>query len=543
MSRRAAPIPPDDLLEQMRAQKVVPFVGAGLSMAARAEGNPPGPGLPSYIRLLELLLEQAELPEKEEAALRNLLDLRDADAVADRLRRRLGEYPFYQMIRRLLEPIDREITGSFGHKLLGMLHFRRLITTNYDRLLERFVAPGHEVFTAMDLETLRLFRQDDRRGFILKLHGDITRPSTIPFGESALNRHYGLDEDGQLLAQAPTYTQEMRRYLEELFTSETVLFLGSALAPSEGYAKLLSSLVQNWNGSLLRRHYAVVPYDETQSALRRQLEKTMNIRYLEYEVDPDGTHGQLWEFMSFLNAGRDLPEPRPGRSWDRWYRVEERADFLDRQLDREREAGTIHYLTPSLTNAIATPDHLTLSCRMELEDRFGHFPGAVDRILEIMAARSANLEERLYQKDLEVRVLFLEETLRGDLDPARPAAARAVARERYRYLLRLAGETDLEVRIIPDLTADDLKLRHEATYAVIFNRAAGQPLADVTVAYATQATRPGFEIHMVHINTAEARDRAYQFERFWAAALDEPRTRRRIEELIEPSEGAPDAHA
>lgn len=78
---------------------------------------------------------------------------------------------------------------------------------------------------------------------------------------------------------------------------------------------------------------------------------------------------------------------------------------------------------------------------------------------------------------------------------------------------------------------------------MIFNRAAGEPLADVTVAYAAQATRRGFEIHVVHINTAEARDRAYQFERFWAAALDDARTRRRIEELIELSEGAPDARA
>ncbi len=538
MRRNVAPTPPKDLLEQMRARRVVPFIGAGLSMAARAEGNPPGPGLPSYPQLLDLLLQQANLPE--DALLREYLKSNDADLVADRLRRKMGEYPFYQEIRKILEPIDREIRGSFGHSLLGMLSFRRLVTTNYDRLLERFVAPRHEVFTPMDLEALRLFSQDEKRGYILKLHGDITRPNTIPFGESALYRHYGLDEDGRPLPDVSSRTQQMRQYLKDLFTHDTVLFLGSALASTEGFAKLLKLLVNEWGGSLLRTHYAVVPYDEKLQSLRRDLEQQMNIRYLEYQPDPDGTHSQLWEFISYLNAGSELPEPTSGRGWERWYRVEERVEYLDRQLRREREAGAVHYLTPTLTNAITKAEHLSTACRRELEERFGHVPGYVDRILEVMAARGANLEERLYAGKLEVRVLFLEEVLRKDLDAARSPEDLAITRDRYRYLLRLSEETDLEVRVIPGLGVDDLKLRYEATYAVIFNRAAGQPLADVTVAYAAQATNKGFEIHMVHINTTEARDRAYQFERFWAGALGEKATRRLIRELTGDAEGGLD---
>lgn len=525
--RKPAPQPPPELIRQIREQNVVPFVGAGLSMAAV---------LPSYPRLLELLLEKGDIKPAKVRVIRDLLGEGDLDLAAGMLRREMGEYPFYEQIRLILEPIDLRLREPFGHKLLGMMGFRRFVTTNYDRLLERFVAPRHEVFTSLDLEAFRLFGQDTRRGFILKLHGDITRPNTIPFGEAALFARYGCDENGRLLAELPEHAREMRDFLSRLFKENTVLFLGSSLSATEGYARLLVDLVRSWKGSLPHRHYAFVQRDEKAGDLRRYLADAMDIQYLEYE--PDALHSQVWEFISYLKAGRAESAPQPGEPWAQWYLANERAAYLGDQLERERTATAVGFLTPTLTNAVATASHIATACRRELAARSAGDPQAVEETLGLMLARSANLVDRLRGGGLAVRVLFLESELRRALDPRRPAADLAVAVERYGFLLQLAAETGLAVRVIPELGAEDLKERYEATFALILNPRQGEPTADVTVAFASQATKNYFEIHMLHTNDAEARDRLYQFERFWAAARGERETERLIRELIAPAAAA-----
>ena len=115
---------------------------------------------------------------------------------------------------------------------------------------------------------------------------------------------------------------------------------------------------------------------------------------------------------------------------------------------------------------------------------------------------------------------------------------RAVAR--YRRLLAFAAEADLEFRLIPAWTAEQLK-RREASFALIFDRpaaGAGEPLADVTIAYSSQATNDFPEIHTVHVNTREIWRYSFVFERFWAAALDEPASRRLVRELTDRAAAA-----
>jgi hypothetical protein len=531
---KRAPAPPDALIQEIQANNVVPFIGAGFSMSAHSEGSN-DPVMPNYRQLLKRLLEHAILSGGIKISVKAMLDEGRDDLAADLLRREMGDYPFYEQIRLILEPADQKIQGSFGHKLLSMMNFRRLITTNYDRLLERFVAPNYEVFTASDLATFRLFRFDKQRGHIIKLHGDITRPNTIPFGNAALYAHYGFDHLGKPLANISNESKELQTFLEQLFNENTVLFLGSSLAATEEYIKLLLELVKSWGGSLRKRHYALVAYDEKYEKLREHFSRGANIEYLTYEPNEDGTHSQLWEFISFLNVGRTQEKFQSGRKWNQWYRAEERVAYLQFQLEREQTATSIRYLTPSLTNAISTHHHLDVMCRKELSIKFGNDPIYVNQILASMALRSDNLNKRLYEDNLEIRILFLESELRKSLDPKvqKNRDDFNVVIERYQYLLNLIEETDMEVRVIPKLSNADLKSLHEASYALIFNQSSDETVADVTIAYASQATINYFEIHMIHINSTEVRDRTYQYERFWAAALNEKRTVLLIQELLE----------
>jgi len=495
--------------------------------------------MPTYAELLSRLLEATKLTRPaDEEIIRNYLRRSDAedpdhnDKAAGELRSAMGEVPFFMTIREILEPFDRNIEGSLAHRFLGLLGFRRIVTTNYDRLLEGFAVPGHEVITPKDEQAFRLFMNDPRRSFVLKLHGDITRPDTIPWGRTELLRYYGYDSYNNPIVPPPAITVRLREFLWELFARNTVLFLGTSLASSEGFAQVLANLVRDWGGSLPYTHFVLVAYDEKLRALRDDFERRMNLRYIYYH--PDAKHTQVWEFLSFLKAGRPKVQPQPGQEWEQWYNQKERPDYLLAQLESEKTATSVRYLTPKLTNAIATTSLLAIDCREELAGRYD--PEVIEGILAAMGERAANLDRRLREEGLEVRILFLERELREALDPGSPdreKLARAI--ERYRYLLKLIESTDLEVRVIRALSSEDLK-REEASFALIFNRRDDQAMADVAIAYSSQANNDFPEIHMVHINTTEIWKHTFTFERLWAAASNEEETKRLILHLIAASE-------
>ncbi|MDZ4752740.1 MAG: SIR2 family protein [Flavobacteriales bacterium] len=538
MTRISAPPPPKDLIEQMKAQKVVPIIGAGLSKSAQIMGSYVS-ALPTYYQLLESLLERSNLEPNVENVIRVLLDAgeknpRALEKAARELREEMGDYPFYKGIRAVLEPIDAHIQESMGHKLLRMLNFRRILTTNYDRFIERFVAPDFEVFTARDIETFRMFLAEPERGFILKLHGDITRPETIPFGLSDLYRHYGYESDGtKLVADPSVATKLLREFLESTFRTNTVLFLGSSLSEAEGYARLLTNLVREWGGSLPNTHYALVPKNVEASALRGNLAREMNIKYIEYE--PDQAHSQVWEFISYLNAGVYDDKPQPNRKWGQSYLPSRRVEYLERQLEREQTAHCVYFLTPSLTNAITIEEELIATSKQKLEERFSDIE-YIEAIIQSMTQRQQNLEARLVSGDLEVHVLFLETELSKAFDASGEQLRKTI--ERYTYLLKLIAYPNLEVRLIPRLTAQELRDNYSASFAIIFNDTNSNeyPESDVTIAYASQATVNYFEIHIIQINTTEVRDRVYQFERFWNSAIAEKKTIQIIADLIQDAQ-------
>lgn len=538
--RVRAPEPPEYLIEQLKKGKVVPFIGAGFSKAAQPKISSTvgeSTGMPTYSELLFRLLNLTQFRHPgDKDIVRNYLERNDSedpdhnDNAAAELRSTMGETPFFMTIRDVLEPIDRNIEGSLAHRFLGLLDFRRIVTINYDRLLEGFTAPDHEVITPKDEQAFRLFMQDSRRKFILKLHGDITRPDTIPWGKPELLRYYGYDSYNNPISPLPKFTTELRDFLQDLFKDNTVLFLGTSLSSSEGFAQVLINLVRDWGGSLPYKHFALVPYSESLKALRDDIERRMNLQYIYYT--PDKEHTQVWEFISFLKAGRPKSQPQPGQEWEQWYHQRERPDYLLAQLAREKTATSARYLTPKLTNAIATSDFVNFDCREELEGRYD--PEIIEQIISAMNSRASNLDRRLHEDGLEVRILFLESELLRSLDPetsSKEKLARTI--DRYRYLLSLTETTDLEVRVIRELTSDELK-KQEASFALIFNRNNTQSIADVSIAYSSQANNDFPEIHMVHINTPEIWKHTFTFEKFWAAARNEKETKLLILNLIEP---------
>lgn len=132
------------------------FLGAGVSMAA---------GLPSWDELLERIAAHANL---------------DLDTI-----KQLGSLDAAELLKQEVEPaklgaVVAEILGeptkiSLAHGLLAGLGAREAISTNYDALFERAVAQtGRLAPSVLPWEPVEVGRP-----WLLKLHGDLTKPESI----------------------------------------------------------------------------------------------------------------------------------------------------------------------------------------------------------------------------------------------------------------------------------------------------------------------------------------------------------------------------
>ncbi len=99
-------------------------------------------------------------------------------------------------------------------------------------------------------------------------------------------------------------------------------------------------------------------------------------------------------------------------------------------------------------------------------------------------------------------------------------------------------DIDLEVRLLPNIKPEKLKAEG-ATFGLILG-AFPKPNVDVSLAYASQATKNYFNIHLLEANTDTAQEKVYQFERYWASAISEQESelmiRQMYKEAIESNE-------
>jgi hypothetical protein len=148
-----------ELAAHARAGKLVPFLGAGTSVAA---------GLPTWSALLEALADEAGIVDTEDLEALANLDARDAAVILEsRLR---GTDPSTSLRSALVGLLERQPRSSLVHVLVGSLPIREAATTNYDALFER-------AWQNACGEDVAVLPSDDGRAaprWLLKLHGDVT---------------------------------------------------------------------------------------------------------------------------------------------------------------------------------------------------------------------------------------------------------------------------------------------------------------------------------------------------------------------------------
>ena len=196
----------EQMVQCLEAGNVVPFVGAGLSVAG---------GFPSW---KDHLRQQGRTAGIEQAHIEGLLVNGQYETVIEEIENKRGRDVFAQEIRDVFSRTG-DITNSTLQ--LSELFTDTVITTNYDRLIEQAFDTGEENAFQIINGLNALERPAVDRVTIIKLHGDIQNPARCILSK---NQYDGIYGNNQLNLTLP-----IPKLLSYYFKTSSLLFLGCSL--------------------------------------------------------------------------------------------------------------------------------------------------------------------------------------------------------------------------------------------------------------------------------------------------------------------------
>ncbi|HEV2755583.1 MAG TPA: SIR2 family protein [Actinomycetota bacterium] len=275
---------PAQLVVSLRAGDVVPLIGAGFSKQADSS-------VPSWTDLLmqmtQYVSDQGYVDPDVRVQIEELIGKGQFLMAAQHL---VSVFPGDEYLSFLEAKYRSDAAPSSAHTLLWELQPRLVLTTNYDRFLERSFAQHFNdaptVFTYKQAEAIQRDLQSGRLSsqtpVIFKVHGTIDAPAETILTESQYR---------QLIYREPGY----RLVLSALFLTRVILMIGFSAEDPE-----LRLVLENQRESLKylsAPDYAFMPIPRD-SVLAQRLRQDFGVQVIPYEAS-DG-HPEVSQFLQFL---------------------------------------------------------------------------------------------------------------------------------------------------------------------------------------------------------------------------------------------------
>lgn len=249
-------------------QNTVLWVGAGLSAKYG--------GLPTWTGFLRAVLESTIPPRDADYSLiSSLIASGRLSIAAECLQEILGG--------SLFDTLKSTFGSSKGRlpMIFSYLSAREIICTNYDTLLE-CVMPWYDVV----LPSHGIDRLLSREQKIVKIHGTILEPSSCVLSLSSYIRAYNLN---------------LQWYLANVFSTCSVIFIGTSMSPIEPYFRALN-LIRN-GGRPQPEHWSImsVPNSDAGREHGKRLER-YGINLVPYIPDKD--HSFIDQLLQLIDKRR-----------------------------------------------------------------------------------------------------------------------------------------------------------------------------------------------------------------------------------------------
>lgn len=231
------------LIDCMESGQVVPFVGAGVSAAAR---------FPSW---KDHLREQGRTAGIGPKHIETLLSAGFHETIIEQIENEKGKDVFSQEIRDVFSR-TRDIPDVVWR--ITELFKDTVITTNYDRLIEQAFDTGEENAYQVINGMVALERANPEGVTIYKLHGDVQHPARCILSKSQYDQAYG--ENGLEL------TRQIPKLLTYHYKTSNLLFLGSSLN-EDRTVQVFREIKQNLGDEEIPQHFSIEQAPEEEANL------------------------------------------------------------------------------------------------------------------------------------------------------------------------------------------------------------------------------------------------------------------------------------
>lgn len=180
--------------ESLNKDKLVIFVGAGVSKNS---------GVPTWGQMVRMFAEQMEYPVERLSTDEYIRIPQYFYGMDDSE----GHKAYYETLKRIISP---ETEPNILNDLIVKLHPKHIVTTNYDKLMDK-VAEGYEIIR-QDRDLLKA----QANHYLIKMHGDIDNVEEVVFKETDYLQY---SESHRL----------METFLKSLLIDHVFLFVGYSL--------------------------------------------------------------------------------------------------------------------------------------------------------------------------------------------------------------------------------------------------------------------------------------------------------------------------
>jgi len=237
----------DQLIGSLEVGDVVPFIGAGLSVAG---------GFPSWE---DHLRSQGRTAGIDQTHTEDLLARGEYETVIAEIEANLGRDVFVQEVR---DVFSRTGTITNSTLLVTELFADTIITTNYDRLIEQAFDTGAKNAFQVINGLNALAEPDTERVSIVKLHGDIRTPGECILSKNQYDQAYG---NGGINLDLP-----IPKLLDYYYKNSSLLFLGCSLNNDrtvQVFRSIKQEIEHTYGDIVIPQHFAIEQAPETEQAL------------------------------------------------------------------------------------------------------------------------------------------------------------------------------------------------------------------------------------------------------------------------------------
>ena len=285
----------NDLIDRIKSNVVVPFIGAGMS----------APIYPTWAKFISDTLGNKRISHAKKDKIKRLLGEYKYEKAASTICESLGKADYAERIKSAFREekiYESELTNMAVSLVPLIFKTGTVITTNFDRLLHKVYAqygcPFTDYLTPYEVS-------DDAKGdfhqgiahYLLKLHGDYLHTDRIVFTKEQYDKCYGKNYDSEYVS-----------FITDALSSKVLLFLGCSLDTDR-----TMSLMQKTALDKSRTHYAVVECgcddsDHLDAAFYEKNKRLsdMGIRCIWY---PKGRYEFVYSILEGINAR--LPQSAP----------------------------------------------------------------------------------------------------------------------------------------------------------------------------------------------------------------------------------------